>query len=414
MIDRGKCLQAAALGFLTAIGSSCGGGSSALTSTPAPSPTPACTLAIPAAFAYVLNDSDNTVSIYTVNSCTGDLSPTTPPTVATGANAFGSEQMVVDPAGRFAYVANLMSNAADEATISMYTIDSSSGVLIPTTPATVPTGYFPQGIAIDPSGRFVYTANSDDNSVSMFTINQTTGVLTPTTPPSVSTLADVSTGLFSSPLAVTVHPSGKFAYAVNEDDGTVSMFTINPTTGVLVLTAPATVFTGPSPFDITVDASGRFAYVPNNDSGGLMAFGISQYTIDPATGVLTQNNPPAVAAGNGPTSVAVDPSSKFAYAVNRLDDTVSMYTIDPSSGNLTPNTPATIATGAQPWRIIIDPSGKFAYVTNQISASLSIYTLNSHGVLIPAGTAPTGNDPVSVAITGTTSSVATERATLGH
>jgi len=299
-----------------------------------------------------------------------------------------------------------MSNASDEATISMYTIDSSTGVLTPTMPATVPTGFFPQGIAIDPSGKFVYTANSDDNTVSMFIINQTTGVLTPTAPPAVSTLADVSTGLYSSPDAVTVHPSGKFAYAVNEDDGTVSMFNIDSTTGVLTPTMPATVFAGAIPFDITVDPSGKFAYVPNNDSGGVMTDGIYQYTIDSVTGVLTQNNPPAVAAGNSPTSVAVDPFSKFAYVVNRNDNTISMFTIDPGSGNLTPNTPATIATGTQPWRIIIDPSGKFAYVTNQSSASVSIYTLNSDGTLTAVGTASTGNNPVSVAITGTTNRAA--------
>jgi 6-phosphogluconolactonase (cycloisomerase 2 family) len=402
MLGKATCLPAALLGFLTVINCSCGGGSSAPVSTA--NPKPACRPALSSAHAYVLNDADNTVSIYTVNSCTGDLSPVTPPTVATGANDFGSEQMAVDPAGRFAYVANLISNASDEATISMYTIDASTGVLSPTTPATVPTGFFPQGIAIDPSGKFIYTANSDDNTVSMFTINQTTGVLTPTTPPAISTLANVSTGLYSSPEAVAVDPSGRFAYAVNEDDATVSMFTIDSSTGILIPTTPATVFTGPIPFDITVDPSGKFAYVPNNDSGGVDGFGISQYTIDSVTGVLTPNDPSAVGAGNGPTSVAVDPSSKFAYAVNRLDNTVSMFTIDPGTGNLTPNTPATIATGMQPWRIIVDPSGKFAYVTNQSSASLSIYRLNSNGTLTAAGTAPTGDNPVSVAITGTANS----------
>jgi 6-phosphogluconolactonase len=165
---------------------------------------------------------------------------------------------------------------------------------------------------------------------------------------------------------------------------------------------PSTVFTGPPPFDITVDPSGKFAYVTNNDSGGLMTYGISQYTIEPVTGVLTQNSPPAVAAGNGPTSVAIDPASKYAYVVNRMDDTVSMYTIDPNTGNLSPNTPATIATGAQPWGIIIDPSGQFAYVGNQNSGSVSIYTINSNGTLTAAGTAQTaGSDPVSIAITGT-------------
>ena len=50
----------------------------------------------------------------------------------------------------------------------------------------------PQGIAIDPLGRFVYTANTDDSTVSMFTINQSTGVLTPTTPASVSTMLPAS------------------------------------------------------------------------------------------------------------------------------------------------------------------------------------------------------------------------------
>ncbi len=243
---RARRLRTAFSVLLAMLACGCGGGSPA--PTPISPPAPACTPASPSAFAYVLDDYANTVSMYTVNSCTGSLTAATPPTVATGANAFGSEQMVVDPVGRFAYVANLMSNATDLATISMFTINSATGVLTPTTPPTVATGFFPQGIAIDPSGKFVYTANSDDNTVSMFTIDQTTGVLTPTTPPAVSTLADVSTGLESSPDAVTVDPSGRFAYAVNEDDGTVSMFTINSTTGILTPMTPATVFTGPRSF----------------------------------------------------------------------------------------------------------------------------------------------------------------------
>jgi 6-phosphogluconolactonase len=138
--------------------------------------------------AYVLNGfSYDTVSMYTVDSCTGALTPTRPATAPTGGNEFGAEEMAIDPAGRFAYVANLVSNAADLAVISMYTIDSSTGILNPTNPPTVPTGYFPRGIAIDPLGKFVYTANSDDNTVSMFTINPATGVLSPTTPPTVAT-----------------------------------------------------------------------------------------------------------------------------------------------------------------------------------------------------------------------------------
>jgi 6-phosphogluconolactonase len=388
MVVRAACLQSAVLGLLAVLSVGCGGGSSPTVH------TPACTPVSPAfayALSYAVDDpSASTVSMYTVNSCTGSLTATAPPTVATGANAFGAEGLAVDPAGRFAYVANLMSNATDAATIAMYTIDARTGVLTPTTPATVPTGYFPQGIAIDPSGKFVYTANSDDNTVSMFTINSSTGVLTPTTP------AAVAAGW--SPGFVTVHPSGKFAYASNQDDDTISMYTINSNTGVLTPTTPAAVPAGPSPFGVTVDPSGKFAYVadaysqPNNT--------VWQFTVDAVTGVLTPNG--TATSGNGSTSVAVDPSSKFAYVVNRLDNTVSMFTINPTTGSLTPNTPPTIATGQEPFGIVVDPSGNFAYVSNQNSASVSIYTLNGDGTLTTAGIAATGTDPIALAVTGPT------------
>ena len=389
---KAKCLLAAVF-VLLLLAAGCGGNSPMN-----PPPIASCTPSSHPEFAYVSNYGDETVSMYTVNSCNGNLVPTSPATVSTGANNFGSEGLAVDPSGRFAYVANLMSNASDLATISMFTINSSTGVLSPTTPFTVPTGYFPQGIGIDPQGRFVYTANSDDNSVSMFTVNAGTGVLTPTTPPAVSTWAQVSTGNEASPLAVTVDPSGRFAYAVNQDDDTVSMFTIDSTTGVLTPTTPATVFTGATPFGITIDPSGKFAYVPNNLAGTGAAWAVSQYTIDPVTGVLTQNTAASIAAGSGPTSVAVDPTSKFAYVVNRQDNTVSMFTIDSSTGNLIPNTPASIGTEQTPFGIVVDPSGKFAYVTNEDSASVSIYSVNANGTLTAAGAAAAGNVPLSIAV----------------
>jgi 6-phosphogluconolactonase len=366
---------------LSAIG--CGGGS--VTMMPKP-PVPACTPAPNPEFAYVLLGT--TVSMFTVDSCTGSLNVTTPATVPTGSSQgqIGAENMVADPSGRFVFVANLVSNATDAATISMYTVNSSTGVLTPTTPATIPTGFFPQGIAIDPAGKFVYTANSDDNTVSMFTINQTTGVLAPTTP------AAVPTGW--SPSSVTVHPSGKFAYAANQDDDTISMYTIDPNTGVLTPTSPATVPTGFSPFGVTVDPSGKFAYVPNAYDFRNV---VSQYTIDPVTGVLTPNTPSTVTTGNQPTDVAVDPSGKFAYVVNRSDSTVTMYKIDTSSGNLTPN--GTASAGITPFRITFDPSGKYVYVANEGSA-VSIYTLGTDGVLSRPGFGdPNSSNSVAIAVT---------------
>src|ERR1051326_5618058 len=182
--------------------------------TPIPA-TPACVPSSTSTFAYML--SHDSVSTFTANSCTGAFSSTAAP-VSTFPSLVGSEDMVVDRQGRFLYVANLVSNVHGPSAISMYTINLTTGLLTPTTPPTVATGWFPQGIAIDPAGKFVYTANSDDDTVSMFTVSATTGLLTPTTPPSVPSLSD--------PVQITVDPSGRFVYVAN-GFGTVGMFTID-------------------------------------------------------------------------------------------------------------------------------------------------------------------------------------------
>ena len=83
--------------------------------------------------------------------------------------------VAVDPAGKFAYVANWTGNDT-EGSVSMYTIDATTGVLTPT--GTIATELSPTSIAIHPSGKFAYVTNSGSNSVSMYSIDSATGTLT--------------------------------------------------------------------------------------------------------------------------------------------------------------------------------------------------------------------------------------------
>jgi DNA-binding beta-propeller fold protein YncE len=64
-------------------------------------------------------------------------------------------------------------------------------------------------------------------------------------------------------------------------------------------------------------------------------------------------NPATVAAGDTPTSIALDPSGKYVYVTNSGDNTVSQYSVA-SNGTLTAlmqgpaaagNAPNSIATG---------------------------------------------------------------------
>jgi 6-phosphogluconolactonase (cycloisomerase 2 family) len=86
--------------------------------------------------------------------------------------------IVIDPRGKFIYLANAL-----DSDVSAYTITASSG-----TPSAIvnsnssllyATDTQPVSIAIDPAlGRFVYTANHLGNSISGFRFDADTGALT--------------------------------------------------------------------------------------------------------------------------------------------------------------------------------------------------------------------------------------------
>jgi hypothetical protein len=124
-------VRAAVVSFTALLGVGCGGGNPASTSSTARSAAAKCAAVPTREAAYILNG--DVVSMYTVDSCTGALTEMVPSSVATGTTQqeTAPEAMAIDAAGRFAYVANLVSNAADDATISMYTIDPGTGALTP-------------------------------------------------------------------------------------------------------------------------------------------------------------------------------------------------------------------------------------------------------------------------------------------
>ena len=313
-------------------------------------------------YAYVANEDDcaatGYVSMYTINTTTGALVAIGPP-VSTRDE--GAHSITIDPFGKFAYVAN--SGLFDTSgSVSILTINSTTGAL--TSMGLTDTGISPLSVAVDPSGKFAYVANEggfSPTNVSMFTINATTGALTP--------IGVIAAG--SRAMSVTVDPKGGFAYVTSESDtpgsaGNVSMYTINAATGAL--TSIGTIAAGINPFSVTVDPTGKFAYVTNSGSND-----VSMYTINATTGALTSIG--TIAAGTNPGSVTVDPTGKFAYVTNFNDSDVSMYAINGATGALTPI--GTIPTGQNPTSIAVHPSGKFAYVTNSASNDVSIYSIDT-------------------------------------
>ncbi len=115
-------------------------------------------------FAYITNQSDNTVTGFSLNQSTGAL--TRMQTVATGRSP-----VAVMTVGSYVYVANRGDN-----TISQYAIDG-AGNLTPLSPATVTAGAGPTSLANtgfqSAVGQYeLFAANIFDNSISMYDIGK--------------------------------------------------------------------------------------------------------------------------------------------------------------------------------------------------------------------------------------------------
>ncbi len=355
-----------------------GGGSNSLTFTITPGSVSPQSIAVDPTgkFAYVANDGcsdspDGYVSMYTINPATGVLTSIGPPV---DSNDEGAHSVAVDPSGKFAYVAN--SGAGDTAgSVSAYTINATTGALTFTATTMAPCEALPSpgscsswSVGVDPSGKFVYVANEGGiapTSVSVYTIDATTGALT-----SIETVAAGGRAI-----SVAVDPTGKFTY-VADMEGNVSEYTVNGTTGAL--TSIGTIAAGSSPTAIAIDRSGKFAYVTNSGSNN-----VSTYTINATTGGLTSIG--TIDTGLSPTSIAIHPSGTFAYVTNSGSNNVSTYSINATTGTLT--SVGTIDTGLSPTSIAIHPSGTFAYVTNAASNEVSMYAINATtGALTLLGT----------------------------
>ena len=198
-------------------------------------------------------------------------------------------------------------------------------------------------VVVDPMGRFVYVANADSNNVSAYTINASTGALTP--------VAGSPFGAGTEPLGVAIDPSGKFAYVTNAGDryrrrgnaADVSAYTINASTGALTPVAGSPFGAQKDLIGAAVAPTGKFLYVTDPTEGE-----VSAYKINATNGALKRVKGSKVGAGYFPYYMEVAPTGKFAYVANQISNNVSAYTVNAKSGALTPVAGSPFGTATEP------------------------------------------------------------------
>lgn len=181
----------------------------------------------------------------------------------------------LDAANRFALVADL---GLDQ--VLVYRYDGTAGKLAPNDPpfAKVAPGAGPRHLAFHPSGKFAYVINEISCTVTAFSYDAAKGELSELQ--SISTLPE-SSGAKNSTAEVVVHPSGKFLYGSNRGHDSIAVFAIDPSTGKL--TAAGHQGEGiQTPRNFVIEPGGRFLLVANQAGDNLLVF-----RIDPNTGALT-------------------------------------------------------------------------------------------------------------------------------
>jgi 6-phosphogluconolactonase len=186
-------------------------------------------------------------------------------------------------------------------------------------------------INLDAANRFAVAADLGLDQLLVYRFDAATGTLEPNDPPHTKLKPGAG------PRHFAFHPGGKFAYAINEIDCTMTALAYDADKGTL--TALQTLSTlrpdekyqnGWSTADVHVHPSGKFLYGSNRGHDTIVV-----YAIDADKGTLTyvENQP---TRGKTPRNFAIEPTGKWLLAENQSSDTIAVFGIDAQSGKLKP------------------------------------------------------------------------------
>jgi 6-phosphogluconolactonase len=287
-------------------------------------------------FLYVANpgQEENDISLFTIAS-NGTLTEVLPRTSVAPAASL-PQLLVMDPAGGFLYVMNTGSD-----NISVFSIDSSNGAL---TQVGIPTliGSPPLNMQLTPSGNFLYVTTSggqvgNDGSIVGFSVNA--GVLT-----SLGA-AFPSDGI--NPNGLAIDPTGTYLYAANTSSASISIFTIGSSGALSEVPSSPLADTYTAPVNLILDPTGTFLYVANQGSNNVAAYSISSSTGLP-TVLSSSTTTGAFSTEGNPSFLAADPNGEFLFVGNQ-GSSAGIEAFEVSSGNLTEiytygvgNTPSSI------------------------------------------------------------------------
>ena len=299
--------------------------------------------------------------------------------------------------------------------IHVFRVDRATGAM---TPAGVhELGTSPSCLVLNAAGTILYSANETDRvgdakegTVSAFAIDRTDGKL--------KLLNTVRSG-GAGPTYVSLHPTGKFLFVANYFGGTVAVLPVLPDGR---LGEPADVKEGSGkigPTRATSAPPGSFAFSGHDrthahmiqaDPAGRFVLHVDLgldkifvWKFDAQKGLLTANDPPAVALppGDGPRHFHFHPNGRWLCSIQEEGSTVALFDYDAAAGRLAhrqtvSSLPPGFAGSNFCSEILVSPDGHFVYAGNRLHDSIAVFSIGPDGTLTFVADEPTrGNYPRS-------------------
>lgn len=242
----------------------------------------------------------------------------------------GPVYMGVDHTGQYLFTAPW---SADQVTMTPLADNGNLGET-----SYFPTARRPHAFAVDPSNRFLYVPCLGTDVIQHYQFDATTGTVTPSDPFETAT----TTG--AGPRLPIFHPSLRVLYQGNEKDDTISVYTIDPSSGNLshiqTITTLPKDFAGRSNLsELHLAPNGRFLYIANRGHDS-----VARYRVDQQKGTLQLAGFTAV-PDTTIRSFTLSPSGNHLYAGSQKTGELITFSVHPNSGDLTPTRVTPTAAG---------------------------------------------------------------------
>lgn len=270
--------------------------------------------------------------------------------------------------------------------VSAFAFDASSGSLkfLNKQPTS---GDHPCYVAVDRTGRWLFTANYTGGSLSAFPLleNGSIGVL-------AQLISFKGKGATSRQEKPHVHttvftPDQKHLLVTDLGLDRIMVYRFNPAATKPLSPAPSVSFKvppGSGPRHLSFHPTKPYLYLINELSGEVSVFSYKDDRFKHLQNI--SSHPDNYTGAKGSADIHVSPDGRFVYATNRGDaNTIAVFAVDEKTGKLAFKG-AQSTLGVHPRNFTIEPSGKYLLVANRDSNNVVVFTIDPEtGMLTAVG-----------------------------